>query len=142
MSDSLDLRDMTGTPLRIHGSISSGPKGVTPAAGGRAVLRRDGLRASALVALAFVVACGGSDVPATIERDAFVQTYADLRVAAVQTDSQRISMSARDSILAAHGVTAGDLELFAEVHSADLDFMRDVWNDIERLMDRESEEGN
>lgn len=93
--------------------------------------------------LALLIAgCGGDSGPETIDRDVFVETYADLRIAAVQTDSQRIAVADRDSILAAHGVSAADLERFAEVHSVDLDFMRDVWNDVEQRMDRSPEVSN
>lgn len=100
-------------------------------------------RAIAFGALIVVLgACGGTDAPVTIERDAFIRTYADLRIAAVQTDTQRIALATRDSILDAHGVTAADLERFAEIHSADLDFMRDVWNEVELLMDRQPEVAN
>lgn len=84
-------------------------------------------------------ACTGDELPTTIERDTFVQTYANLRIAAVETDSGRIALAARDSILDAFGVTEDDLTLFAEVHAEDLDFMRDVWNDVELLMDRGDE---
>jgi hypothetical protein len=85
------------------------------------------------------VGCGSENAPSTIDRAVFIQTYADLRIAAVATDSQRIAVFDRDSILTAHGVNASELELFAEVHAADLDFMREVWNEVELLMDRQPE---
>ena len=94
--------------------------------------------AATAVALA-LAACGGEALPETIERDAFVQTYANLRIAAVETDSGRIAFVTRDSILDAFGVTEDDLTLFAEVHAEELEFMRDVWNDVELLMDRGDE---
>ncbi|MCH1571732.1 MAG: hypothetical protein L7S64_10340 [Longimicrobiales bacterium] len=95
---------------------------------------------------AFVVlvlaACGGESLPETIDRDVFVNAYADLRIAAVETDSGRIASAARDSILAAFEITEADLTVFAEVHAEELEFMRDIWNDVELLMDEGDEVGN
>jgi hypothetical protein len=71
-----------------------------------------------------------------IDREVFVEVYSDLRIAAVETDSGSISFSGRDSILDAFDVTEQDLTLFLEAHVEDLEFMRDVWNDIELRMDR------
>lgn len=92
--------------------------------------------ASVTLALA---SCGGDALPETIERDTFVQAYANLRIAAVETDSGRIAFTVRDSILDAFGVTEEDLMIFADVHAEELEFMRDVWNDVELLMDRGDE---
>lgn len=92
--------------------------------------------ASVTLALA---SCGGDALPETIERDTFVQAYANLRIAAVETDSGRIAFAVRDSILDVFGVTEGDLMIFADVHAEELEFMRDVWNDVELLMDRGDE---
>ena len=86
------------------------------------------------------LACGGNRVPEdVIDRDVFVQTYVDLRVAALATDSQKIAVTERDEILARHGITAADLTRFAEAYAEDLDFMRDVWNDIELELDQDPE---
>ena len=93
----------------------------------------------AWVALFTLGACGGEQTMETVDREVFVQAYADLRISALMTDSQRVSMPARDSILETHGVTPEDLEVFAEVHSSDLDFMRGVWNEVELLLDKEQE---
>ena len=95
--------------------------------------------ASVVFALA---ACGGQSLPETIDRDVFVNAYADLRIAAVETDSGRIANSARDSILDAFEITEADLTVFAEVHAKELEFMRDIWNDIELLMDEGDEVPN
>jgi hypothetical protein len=83
-----------------------------------------------------VLACGGPSVD-TIDRDAFIATYVDLRVAALDTDSARIASADREAILARHGVTEDDLTTFAEVHAENVEFMRDVWTDVEAAMDRE-----
>jgi len=71
-----------------------------------------------------------------IDREVFIDTYVDLRVAALETDSQRVSTPDRDSILTAHGVVVEDLDHFTDVHAEDLDFMRDLWNDVELRMDK------
>ena len=90
-----------------------------------------------LTLLAFVptlAACGG-DASDTIDRDAFIQTYVDLRIAALDSDSLRLSDEDREEVLGRHGVTIADLETFAEVHATDLDYMRDVWNEVEVRLD-------
>lgn len=84
-----------------------------------------------------LVGCGGSgSASATIDRTVFVETYVDLRVAALDADSQRVAGAERDEILARHGVTAAELSHFADVHSGDLEYMREVWNDVEFRLDR------
>jgi len=85
-------------------------------------------------------ACGAPSDDA-IDREVFIDTYVALRVAALETDSQRIATPDRDSILADYSVAEGDLDYFAEVHAEDLDFMRDVWHDVELRMDRTASEG-
>jgi hypothetical protein len=91
-----------------------------------------------LAAIAGVAACGGATGANTdtMDREVFVQTYVDLRVSALETDSQRLATPAREAILAEHGVTAEELKGFADAHAADLDFMREVWNEIELRMDQ------
>jgi hypothetical protein len=93
--------------------------------------------APAAASLALAAACGGGRDADTIDRDVFIAAYVDLRVAALDTDSARIAAADRDGILARHGVTEEDLTRFAELHAEDLDFMRDVWTDVEAAMDRE-----
>lgn len=96
--------------------------------------RRAVLAAVAPLLLVGTVACSGGAVD-TIDREVFITTYVDLRMAALETDSARIATSDRDEILQRNGVTAEDLTSFAELHAADLDFMRDVWNEVELRMD-------
>ncbi len=91
-----------------------------------------------LAAIAGVAACGGAtggDTD-TMDREVFVQTYVDLRVSALETDSQRLATPAREAILSEHGVTAEELTRFADANAADLEFMREVWNEIELRMDQ------
>ncbi len=96
--------------------------------------RRAGLVLAGLLALA-VAACGGN-VPETIDREVFIGTYVDLRMAAIDTDSAQVSEAERAEILARHGVTEDDLVTFADAHATRLEFMREVWNDVELRMDR------
>lgn len=86
---------------------------------------------------AMTTACGsGNDLPETITREVFIDTYVDLRMTALNSQDQRVDSAGREQILAEHGVTADDLTLFADVHGAELEFMRDVWNDIEVRLDQ------
>jgi len=89
----------------------------------------------ALLGLFVLFGCGGGTQGDTIDREVFITTYVDLRIAALDTDSSRISESQRDEILQQHGVTADDLTTFADVHGADLEYMRDVWADVELRLD-------
>lgn len=90
---------------------------------------------AALVGLVGVAACSGDPGADAIDRDVFIDTYVDLRVAALETDSVRLGDGQRSEILARHGVTEEDLVHFAEAHATRLEFMRDVWNEIELRMD-------
>jgi len=94
------------------------------------------LRAGA-VAVGLWPAAACTSGPETIDRDVFVATYVDLRVAALDTDSALLAAPDREAILQRHGVTEADLTTFAEVHAAELEFMRDVWAEVETAMDRE-----
>jgi hypothetical protein len=107
----------------------------SPFTGNPALIRT----ALASLLLAATVACSGS-APQTIDREVFIATYVDLRMAALGTDSARIGAPERDEILQRYGVTADELTAFAEVHADDLDFMRDVWNEVEVRMDVEPED--
>lgn len=82
--------------------------------------------------------CAGCEAsgPETIDRSAFIDTYVDLRVAALDTDSLRLGETEREEVLSRHGVSEADLMRFVDVHAADAEYMRDVWNDIELLLDR------
>lgn len=90
----------------------------------------------AALCIGLVVACGPAPEEQTIDRETFIQTYVDLRVAALDTDTQRLAEPDREAILTRHGVTAEDLMRFAQVHAPELEYMRDVWNEIELRLDR------
>jgi len=89
----------------------------------------------AFLGLLVLFGCGGGPQGDTIDREVFITTYVDLRIAALDTDSARVGESERDAILQQHGVTADDLTTFADVHGADLEYMRDVWAEVELRLD-------
>ena len=95
-------------------------------------------RPAALLLLLGTLACSGGTAD-SIDREVFIATYVDLRMAALETDSARIGTAERDEILQRHGVSADDMKTFTEVHAGDLEFMRDVWNEVEVRMDVEPE---
>jgi len=95
---------------------------------------RLGRLAMALVVALAVVACGSGDGPAAggvMSREAFIATYVDLRVAALDNEDLTITDEERAEVLARHGVGAEDLRAFAEVHGTDVEFMSGVWNEID-----------
>lgn len=107
--------------------------------------------ARAIPLLGFVLllsagACGiDEDAPPrnreTISRETFVATFVELRRSALESETGRITEEERERILSEHGITEDDLVTFVEVHGGRIDFMRDVWTDVEaRLLG--SEEGD
>ena len=93
-------------------------------------------RTVAATVLCLAVASCGGDTSGPVGRDvidrqAFVDTYVDLRLAAIESPDFRISPEARQEILARHGVEAEDLLRFADAHGRDLEFMNEVWTEIE-----------
>jgi len=88
----------------------------------------------------FLLACGGTgNAPpeGLIDRSAFIDAYVDLRVSALNEESGEISDAGRAEVLQKHSLQEEDLLDFAEGHGRDLDFMRDVWNEIELRLDVE-----
>jgi hypothetical protein len=70
-----------------------------------------------------------------VSRDAFIDVYVELRVAALRTEEGVLPDSARSRILADHGVTEDALHDFVDDRASDLAFMRDLWNTIEARLD-------
>jgi len=96
-------------------------------------------RALAIAALILAVpACGdrprgaGAD---ELARSTFIDTYVDLRVAALRSEEGQITDSARAEILQRHGVTEKDLVDFVTETAENFDFTRDLWNEIELRLD-------
>lgn len=100
------------------------------------IMTRLPVLAASLFAL---VSCGPSVPEDLMDRETFIDAYVELRVAALSTDSQRVAASDRDSILDRNGISGDDLLRFVEFHGEDLEFMRDVWNDVELRLDRPPE---
>jgi hypothetical protein len=95
-------------------------------------------------AIAFLLAlasCGGDTGPVAsdvIDRQTFVDTYVDLRLAAVQAPDFRVPSAERDQILQRHGVSAEDLVRFADAYGRDLELMNEVWSEIEARVQESS----
>ena len=81
--------------------------------------------------------CGGgaTDVPEdTAARDAFIGAYLDLRTTVLSSGTTDLGDEVRDSILAAYDVTGQDLLDFIDTHGEDVEFMRDLWTELEAHM--------
>ena len=89
-------------------------------------------------AAALLVAAAGCEEegPETISREVFVETYVALRVAELrESGDDGISAEARDRVLAEKGVTEEELLTFADVHGPDVNFMEQLWDDIETRLE-------
>lgn len=75
-----------------------------------------------------------------LDREAFVATYAALRLAALQSPSGVVSDRDRDRVLAEHGTSAEALLAFVERHGEDLVFMEEVWENAQEAI-REVQDG-
>jgi hypothetical protein len=105
-----------------------------------------------VVAVTLFWSCGGgaTDVAdETAGREAFIGAYLALRSEAMSSGSSEIEDRVRDSILTVYDVTAQELLDFIHTHGEDVEFMRDLWTEIETRMvelleqdarDRENEE--
>ena len=93
-----------------------------------------------MVSLTLCWSCGGgaTDVPEdTAGREAFIGAYLDLRTADLNSETTEFGDEVRDSILAAYGVTGQDLLDFIDTHGEDVEFMHDLWAEVEvRLIER------
>lgn len=94
-----------------------------------------------LLALAVAIAggtgCGGgpaADEAGVLDRETFVETWLDLRIAALRNDGV-LPLRRKESILADHGVTEEELRTFAEVHGGDPAYMLEVWNEVDQHLD-------
>ena len=93
-----------------------------------------------ILTLTLCSSCSGgtTDVPEdTAGREAFIGAYLDLRIAALSTGSTELGDEVRDSILSVYDVTDQDLLDFIDKHGEDVEFMRDLWTEVEaRLTQR------
>ncbi len=92
-----------------------------------------------VIALIVCWSCSGNTTDVaedTDGREAFMGAYVDLRVAALSSGTTVLG-SVRDSILAVYGVTGEDLLEFVDTHGEDVEFMRDLWAEVEgRLLEQ------
>ena len=81
--------------------------------------------------------CDGGTLPLSVDldRETFVATYVDLRLAALDSPGGILPDVQRDAILADHDVTQDQLLEFAEVRGRDAAYMTDVWNEVAARMD-------
>ena len=93
------------------------------------VLRTGRWLLALLAALAVGSACRSEDD--AIDRETFIDTYVELRSTALKNPGTRITPEQRTEILAKHGVSEDDLMHFADVHGRDVDYMAEVWNEVE-----------
>ena len=91
-----------------------------------------GLAVSLSACLGDAAGPGGDDI---IDRAVFIAVYVDLRAAALATDEQEITDDARAEVLSRHSVSEAEVLDFAEYHARDLPFMREVWGEIEVLLE-------
>ena len=87
-----------------------------------------------LVALTVCWSCG-DDATVVLEdsadREVFIEAYVDLRARALTLGTTEIEGDVRDSILAVYGVTGEELLEFVNIHGEDVQFMGDLWGEIE-----------
>lgn len=93
-----------------------------------------------LVAMVLLAAACSPDTAApvggsTVDREVFIATYVDLRVAVIRAEGFELSDKDRATVLARHGITEEDLLGFAEFHGEDVAYMRGVWDEVEARMD-------
>jgi hypothetical protein len=103
---------------------------IPPARRGPCVLRSGRWLLALLAAVAVASACR-SEVGDAIDRETFIDTFVDLRSTALKNPGTRITPEQRTEILAKHGVSEEDLLHFADVHGRDVDYMADVWSEVE-----------
>lgn len=94
---------------------------------------------SALVAAGLAVVGGcAAEAPVkegVIARDVFIDTYVDLRTTALRAPEAELTDEARAEVLTRHGVTEEDLLAFADAWGGDIEYMRDVWDEVEARLD-------
>ena len=96
---------------------------------------RSSLHRLTLGILLSFLACGESqsNFPAgdLIEPEDFIETYVDLRAAALITEDGQVTQAGRSEVLDRHGISEEDLISFAQANGEDLIFMQEIWNEIE-----------
>ena len=96
----------------------------------RARRRVRGAARALLPAAVLLTVAGCEQAPDSISRQEFVNTYVALRTAELRGNSAVITARARDSVLAARGVSEEDLVTFADVHGDDPVYMAELWGEV------------
>lgn len=84
--------------------------------------------------LCLSLTCGGeqaTEAAGTITRDVFVGTYVQLRMAALHSPDGRVSPEEKAEILQARGITEADLLDYIDVNGVRVQFMVEVWAEID-----------
>ncbi len=90
-----------------------------------------------IVAVTLFWSCGGGATDVTDDtagRETFIGAYLALRSEAMSSGSTEIEDRVRDSILTVYDVTAQELLDFIDTHGEDVEFMRDLWTEMETRM--------
>jgi hypothetical protein len=102
-------------------------------------VRRFAMLAILLPVLACDAGFPSSEGRAAIDRETFIRTYVDLRLAALEGETGRISEAERDRVLAEHGVTEDALRSFIEVHGRNVPYMNELWIEVDQRIRTELE---
>ncbi len=87
-----------------------------------------------LLSLLVILSCNQADnhkVTPSIDRDTFIYTYVALSTADME------NLDTRDHILDSLSVSQQDLESFVTYHGEDVDFMADLWGEIQSQIDQD-----
>jgi hypothetical protein len=91
-----------------------------------------------IAALGLSAACGGGTPEEGLpDRETFVATWTDLRLAGLQRPGLPITATDRTRILEAHGVTEEGMLRFAEVYGARPDEMQQIMIEIRTRVDQQ-----
>jgi hypothetical protein len=69
-----------------------------------------------------------------IARQTFVDVYVQLRIAALKDPTEDLPLEERDRILQEAGVSEEDLIRFIEVRGGEVQFMRQLWEEVDSLI--------
>jgi hypothetical protein len=81
----------------------------------------------------------GPETGDTIAREVFIQVYVELRVSALRGTALEITPGERDRVLTEAGITEEDLLGFVEARGSDVQFMKEVWEEVDSII---QERGN
>jgi hypothetical protein len=87
-----------------------------------------------LVGTLLAVSTTCRDETVAMDRERFIATYVEVRATALRNPGGQITPAQKEEILARNGVTEDQLLEFAEVHGRDVDYMAQVWGEVERRL--------